>query len=96
MIVAEAMVATDRADRYLVQLCKHFAHKVPAEWSDHKGFADFGWGTCTLVATEDGLALRAAAPDAAGLDRVKHVVADHTERFGSRDNLTVVWQPVAE
>jgi hypothetical protein len=54
--------------------------------------ADFGWGTCTLVATDGALALRAEAPDEAGLGRVLHVVTDHTERFGIRDGLTVTWE----
>lgn len=92
MIQSTARVDTDRAGRYLAQLCRHFAHKVRAEWDDQRGLADFGWGTCAMEATDQALLLRAEAPDAQALDRVEHVVADHAERFGARDGLTVAWQ----
>lgn len=32
MIRSAARLESDRAGRYLVQLCKHFAHKVPARY----------------------------------------------------------------
>lgn len=86
-----ARVDTDRAARYIAQLCKHFAHKVDAEWTDDQGVANFGWGTCTLVATPGALLLRAEAPDEEALGRVEYVVRDHTERFGARDGLAVLW-----
>lgn len=92
MIRSGAQVPTERAGRYLAQLCSHFAHKVQADWDDRRGFADFGWGTCTLIATPEALLLHAEADDEAGLGRVQHVVSDHAERFGSRDGLAVVWQ----
>ena len=92
MIRSTATVTTDRAERYVAQLCKHFAHKVPAEWDEHGGRAQFAWGTCTLVATPDAMLLTAEATDAENLERVEYVVRDHTERFGGRDALTVVWQ----
>jgi len=91
MPAAEARVTTDRASRYLVQLCKHFAHKVHAEWTDEKGFADFGWGTCTPTAEAGARLQRAEAPDEEGLGRVQFVAGDHAQRFGARDNVTVEW-----
>ena len=91
MITSTARVETTRAGRYIAQLCKHFAHKVEAEYTEEKGFANFGWGTCALTATPDALLLHAEAPDEAGIGRVEYVVKDHTERFGSRDALTVDW-----
>ena len=92
MLVSTARIPTDRASRYLVHLCRHFANKVPAEWSDEHGVADFGWGTCVLAVGDGHLDLRAEAPDAEGLGRVEFVVADHAERFGHRDGVRVIWQ----
>jgi hypothetical protein len=92
MISSTARVETDRADRYVTQLCRHFAHKVPAESDSGHGRADFGWGVCTLTATPDALLLHAEAEDVAGLERVEFVVGDHAERFGARDGLAVTWQ----
>jgi uncharacterized protein len=92
MLVSVAEVKTDRASRYLTQLCKHFAHKVRAEWTDRQGRVEFDFGACTLVAQDAFLELTAAAPDSEALARVEHVVGSHAERFGSRDGLTVTWQ----
>lgn len=92
MVQSTARVSTGRAGRYLAQLCAHFAYKVEARHEDGRGFADFGWGTCILVATPDALLLHAQSPDPDGLARVEYVVADHAERFGARDGLTVAWE----
>ncbi|HCT77756.1 MAG TPA: DUF2218 domain-containing protein, partial [Micromonosporaceae bacterium] len=81
MLSAQARVPTDRASRYIAQLCKHFAHKVHAEWTEARGFADFAWGTCTLIAEPAAIVLVVESTDAEGLGRVKHVVQDHLERF---------------
>jgi uncharacterized protein len=91
MLISEARVETERPGRYLAQLCKHFARKVHAEWTDERGRADFGWGTCSLVAADGALLLRAEAPDTESLERVEYVVGDHTQRFGARDGLSVSW-----
>jgi hypothetical protein len=91
MPVSEARVETTRSSRYLTQLCQHFAHKVEAEWDESRGHANFGWGTATLTATPDALLIRAESPDEEGLRRVEHVVQDHTERFGGKDELCVAW-----
>jgi len=88
---SSARVETDRAGRYLAQLCKHFAHKVEARWGDDDGFADFGWGTCAFTVEPGALVMLAEAGDDESLSRVEFVVGDHTQRFGSRDSLTVAW-----
>ncbi|MGH3088906.1 MAG: DUF2218 domain-containing protein [Rubrobacteraceae bacterium] len=33
MTKAEARVPTEKADKYANRLCKHFAHKIKAEWN---------------------------------------------------------------
>jgi Uncharacterized protein conserved in bacteria len=87
-----ATVATAAASRYLTQLCKHFAHKIPVSVEEGRGRADFPWGTCRMEAAADTLTLLCEAEDAEGLERVKAVVADHLGRFGWREGLTVVWE----
>lgn len=96
---SEALVETPRAPRYLIQLCKHFAHEAEArpgrvriEYDEEHGFADFGWvGSCTMHARPEGLQLRAAAADPIRLLLVERVMASHLERFGRRDGLLVRW-----
>ena len=47
---SSATVPTANAGRYMVQLCKHFGHKVPAEWNDHEGKITFEMGEAALRA----------------------------------------------
>lgn len=93
MLTSTSRVETARASRYLTQLCKHFAHKVPAEWTEREGTARFAWGTCVLRADDQALTLHVEAPDEESLGRVQYVVGDHLERFAGRDGLKVVWGP---
>ena len=91
MLQAQASVKSQKAERYLVQLCKHFAHKVPAEWAGGRGFVDFGAGTCEILADHEALTLTCKADSGEGLERVKHILEDHVTRFGWREKLTVEW-----
>ena len=89
---AHATIRSEKADRYLVQLCKHFAHKIPATWDGGKGHADFGFGTCAMSAEDGVLTLECKAPEAEGLGRVKYIVEDHIVRFGWKEEISVSWQ----
>lgn len=92
MISIQARVPTANAGRYLVQLCKHFAHKIPVDYDGCRGRADFPWGICHLEAMDGLLVLRCEAGDQEALDRVAEVVADHLRRFGWREALSLDWQ----
>ncbi|MFO1070632.1 MAG: DUF2218 domain-containing protein [Geminicoccaceae bacterium] len=89
---AVAEVATAHAARYLAQLCKHFAHKVPAEFADGRGRIAFPIGTCELTAGPERLTLSVAAADADQLARLQEVVARHLERFAFREPLAIAWR----
>ena len=90
-----ARVSTDKAARYLVQLCKHFGHRVPAEWSDSEGVVRFEPGTCRMAAADDALILDCESATAEDLDVVETVVADHLLRFAWKEELTVGWEKAA-
>lgn len=91
MIIATARVRTERASRYLVQLCKHFGHKVPAEWSETEGFAQLPIGKCRMAATDSALTLICEAEDTDALDQMQAVVGDHLVRFAWKEELSVDW-----
>jgi hypothetical protein len=101
MLIAEATVATDRASRYLVQLCRHVKlaaqhnplMQADVEWSDDRGLISFGWGQCTLRADPGVLTLRAEAPDQESLHQLEQRLGDRLEHVGRRDRLTVTWAP---
>ena len=55
MPTAEGFVSTDRADRYLSQLCRHLGHGPAGIQADTRTdgslFLDLGDATCVLSAT---------------------------------------------
>ena len=90
---SEARVATPRSARYLGQLCKHFAHRIPANYDGGQGRVEFPTGVCEMDASGDVLILRASATDAPSLAQVEDVVARHLERFAFRDKPQISWSP---
>ncbi|QKG23250.1 cytochrome P450 [Actinomadura verrucosospora] len=100
MPASEARVPTDRADRYLKQLCKH-ADQVSALAPRHghdlvrrtEGVIEFDGGRCTLRADGEALTLRAEAADRPSLDRLQDAIAGRLRRIGRRDALAVTWTP---
>jgi uncharacterized protein len=92
MKYAIARIDTDRASSYLQQLCKHFAHKLPVEFTPEKGAITFSIGTCRLEANDRVLTLRAEAADDGSLTQLQGVVDRHLLRFAFRDPPTIARQ----
>jgi hypothetical protein len=88
---SEARITTERASIYLQQLCKHFAHRLPVEFTPERGQITFSSGTCRLAANSDVLTLEAESADAAQLAQLQDVVARHLLRFAFRDPPTITW-----
>ncbi|MDH4982145.1 DUF2218 domain-containing protein [Hyphomicrobium sp. D-2] len=92
MFVAKAEVKTPKASVYLVQLCKHFAHKVHATYDDSHGTVRFKPGVCIMRADRDVLSLHCEADSEHALATVKATVGDHLVRFAWREELpSVEW-----
>ena len=92
LYVLTSTAHTAAASKYLQQLCKHFAHKVPAEWTTHSGTVDFPFGLCTMEADDNRLSIRCQTPDEANIPRLKGVVDAHIERFAWREKLRLDWE----
>ena len=90
-LASEARVATAMARRYLSQLCKHFAHKIPVTHTEAEGRIEFPAGICQLEAGADLLILRAEAADTNALERLQEVVDRHFQRFAFRDTREIRW-----
>ncbi|MGR3512817.1 MAG: DUF2218 domain-containing protein [Paracoccaceae bacterium] len=82
---------TAHASKYLQQLCKHFGHKVPTEFTPTEGRVSLPFGTCRLAADETKLTLEADA-DPARLSKLEGFLADHLARFAFREPHKLVWQ----
>ncbi|HUB97006.1 MAG TPA: DUF2218 domain-containing protein [Stellaceae bacterium] len=89
---AEARVVTTRAERYLIQLCKHFEHRLPVVRAGAEGSITFPSGTCHMTADGDLLVLGAHAKDDTLLDQLEQVVSRHLERFAFRDKPEIAWR----
>ncbi|WP_233713060.1 DUF2218 domain-containing protein [Amaricoccus solimangrovi] len=88
-----AEVRTAHAARYLGQLCKHFAHKIPAvDYAETSGTIPFAAGTARLAAGPEALRIELeAAP--AEMERLRDVVVRHLVRFAFREELAFDWRP---
>lgn len=87
-----AEVRTAHALRYLGQLCKHFAHKIPVVFDETSGHITFRLGTCALDAQEGMLRLTIEGP-AETITELRDVVASHLVRFAFREDLAIDWRP---
>jgi hypothetical protein len=92
---SRADVRMETPQRYLGQLCKHFAHRIPVEQHESTGRIAFTFGTCRLAAEPEALVMQAEAADLERLAQVQQVIESHLLRFAFRQPPSVVWQPVA-
>ena len=93
MIRAQATVHTKHAGRLARQMGRHFGHKVRVDTDGGDVRVWIPTGTFRLRPDGDRLRVEAAADDAAGLEGVQSVVADHLMRFGRPEAIEVGWAP---
>ncbi len=92
MLTAHAQVRTDHARKYLVQLSKHWAHKLPElTYTDNRADIPLPGAPCVLLADAGGLNITVSSDTAEHLARVQVAVADHLKRFAFREDLTIAW-----
>jgi hypothetical protein len=89
---ATAYVATASADRYAKQLASHLGRRAEVREAADGTVIVLANGECRLVSQPDTLELHASGPTREDLERVMEVVGTHLERFGQRNELTVVWE----
>jgi hypothetical protein len=90
-LTARADVPTDAPERYAKQLVAHLGRKVEFTIDGPVSTATIAGGIGVIKVGDGVLTLLAEAPDAETLDRVQDVLGRHLERFGQRNELTVVW-----
>ncbi|WP_128253181.1 DUF2218 domain-containing protein [Falsirhodobacter deserti] len=86
-----ATIPTPKASGYLQQLCKHFSHKIPVEFTPDTGRITFEMGMATLSATDTVLTMHADAETPEQLERLEGVMGRHLERFAFREPLAINW-----
>jgi hypothetical protein len=94
MSTATTRVPTEHASRYLQQLCKHWSHKYPVEFTPENGRIEMSAGVLILDADPEGLGLNlTTAPD--DLERMEGVVERHLARFAFKEELRFSWVAAA-
>ena len=90
-LTARADVRTEVPERYAKQLVSHLGRRVEFTVDGPTSTAAIAGGTGVIRVGDGVLTLVAEAPDADTLERVQDVLGRHLERFGQRNELTVVW-----
>lgn len=91
---AHTTVQTAHASRYLQQLCKHWSHKAAATFTPEAGQVDFATWSVKMSADTAALSVTVTA-DAQDLPRLQTVVAEHLQRFATKETLSFNWQAAA-
>lgn len=85
-------MATDRPERYAKQLTSHWAARGPVTEEDGALVQRWEGGqVIVLRPAGDHLAVEVSVAEGEDAQQFADVVARHLERFGQRDELTVVW-----
>jgi hypothetical protein len=85
-------MATARPERYAKQLVSHWSKRGPV--TDEDGATVQRWESGQVIVLRPGagvLEVEVSVPAGGDIDRFAQVVKEHLERFGSRDELNVVW-----
>ena len=91
-LTSTARVATPSPGRYLGQLCKHFAHKIPATHDAESGRIEFSFGLCELTVGKDQLVMSVRAANEDQLAQMEDVIASHLVRFAFREPPVIEWK----
>jgi len=96
MVRSQSRVLTASARKYLVALCKHWAHHLPTETITGGGHLDTGRvefpsGVGVFEADDAVLVMHLTCPDAETLAALETGVRNHLARFAFRENLDIIW-----
>ncbi len=92
MITLQASVATEHAAKYLVQLSKHWSHKIPdLTYSQERADIPLSRGPCVLEAKDGRLEVTVSSDTDENAARLAEVVAEHLKRFAFREELAIEW-----
>lgn len=85
MFTTKGSVKTGNAAKYLVQMCKHFAHKVEVNLGETRGDVSFPMGPCVITALDDQLTFEAKSHKAEGIEKIKGIIIIHLDKFAWRE-----------
>ena len=86
-----AQVATSRASRNMMRLCKHFAHKAEVQLDERQAQVEFAFGQCRMLADDERLLIDCQAEAGEAEKRLRFVIDNHLHRFSGEEALKVNW-----
>ncbi|MEM8650308.1 MAG: DUF2218 domain-containing protein [Pseudomonadota bacterium] len=90
-----ATFETEKAERYIAQLCKHFAHKVEVKYSQNEGWAALPGSEAFMKAENGSLQFKVFSQTEEGYERGKYIIEDHIVRFAFREKLDgLYWKEI--
>jgi uncharacterized protein len=91
LIYSSTRIETELGSKYILKLCRHFAHKVPARFTDWEGQVQFLQGQCLLKADARGLDIHLQAESAEQVQAMHAIIDDHLRRFARMETLSYHW-----
>ncbi|MEH0195169.1 DUF2218 domain-containing protein [Caulobacter sp. CCNWLY153] len=87
-------VPTQRAARYLQQLCKHWAHRFEVDFTPDHAVVALPEARLTLKAFPDALEILLQGESPEGVLRMRDVVQSHVDGFAFKEvPLHFAWRP---
>lgn len=91
MNYASTQIPTAEAFKYILKLCRHFAHKVSAEFAEHEGRVRFLQGQCVMKGDHQSLSIYLQAATQEGMHAMQFIIDDHLRRFARFETLSYQW-----
>lgn len=96
MIKATVNIKTKEGAMYIGKLCRHFRHKIEANYEGNTGIAHFPAGICHMRAESDALIFDVEAENAEGLEKIQGALDRHLIKFAFREELVIDWKTGAD
>lgn len=85
-------IATDTPALYIARLCQQFEHKLAVSYDAQQGRIAFDFGLSLLHADSRGLHMFTLSHTQKDLNKLKHMIGSHFERFVWQAPLHLDWQ----
>lgn len=83
---------TAQASKYISKLCRHFAHKVSATYTERDAQVRFPQGQCVMKARAQALEIYLQGEGPEKIEAMQYIIDDHLKRFARFESLSYQWE----
>lgn len=92
MLTSSSEFQTENASKYIIQMCKHFAHKVEVSYTETDGQATLPYGMAYMKEKDGSLLFQVEAESEMALSVCQSIIEKHIVRFAFREKLeSLAW-----